>query len=96
MSKISLEEVKHVAHLARLHLTEEEMVSYQTELEKILVLMDQLNELDTEQVEPTTRVIKQFNVLREDIPSKGLSQEEVLKNAPSHQDGQIKVPSIMD
>ena len=96
MSKISLEEVKHVAHLARLHLTEEETLAYQTELEKILVLMDQLNELDTDQVEPTTRVIEVFNVLREDIPSTGLTQEEVLKNAPSHQDGQIKVPSIMD
>ena len=96
MSKITLEEVKHVAHLARLHLTEEEMVSYQTELEKILELMDQLNELDTDKVEPTTRVIEQVNVLREDIPTNGLTQEEVLKNAPSHQDGQIKVPSIMD
>lgn len=96
MSKISLEEVKHVAHLARLHLSEEEMVSYQKELEKMLLLMDQLNEIDTESVTLTTHITKQTNVMREDIVKVSLTQEEVLKNAPSHQDGQIKVPSIMD
>lgn len=96
MSKISLEEVKHVAYLARLHLSEEEMVSYQKELEKMLLLMDQLNELDTESVTLTTHITNQTNVMREDIVKVSLTQEEVLKNAPSHQDGQIKVPSIMD
>lgn len=96
MSKISIEEVKHVAHLARLHLSEEELVAYQKELGKMLLLMDQLNELDTESVPLTTHMTKPTNAMREDIVKGSLTQEEVLKNAPSHQDGQIKVPSIMD
>ena len=56
----------------------------------------QLNEVDTENVPPTTHVIDLKNVMREDIPEKGLSQEEVIKNAPDHLYGQIKVPSIID
>ncbi len=68
----------------------------QNNLEQLLDFAEQLDELDTSNVKPTTHVLKMRNVLREDEPAKGLPIEEVLKNAPDHQDGQVKVPSILD
>lgn len=96
MTRISKEEVKHVANLARLAITEEETEKLQKQLDSIITFAEQLNELDTENIEPTTHVLHMKNVLREDKASKGLPREEVLKNAPDHQDGQIRVPGIME
>jgi aspartyl-tRNA(Asn)/glutamyl-tRNA(Gln) amidotransferase subunit C len=96
MSRISEEEVKHVANLARLAVTEEEVKKFQQNLDAIITYAEQLNEIDTENIEPTSHVLDMKNVMREDVPAKGLPREEVLKNAPEHQDGQIKVPSIIE
>lgn len=96
MSRISKEEVTHVAHLARLALTDEEVQKFTQQLDAIITYAEQLNELDTENVEPTSHVLNMKNVMREDISEKGLPVEEVLKNAPEHEDGQIKVPSIIE
>jgi aspartyl-tRNA(Asn)/glutamyl-tRNA(Gln) amidotransferase subunit C len=95
MSRISIDQVKHVANLARLAITEEEAEKFTKQLDAIITFAEQLNELDTENVEPTSHVLDIKNVLREDVPQKGLSQEEVLKNAPEEKDGQFKVPSIL-
>ncbi|WP_342429305.1 Asp-tRNA(Asn)/Glu-tRNA(Gln) amidotransferase subunit GatC [Neobacillus sp. FSL H8-0543] len=95
MTRISNKEVKHVANLARLAITEEEMEKMTKELDAIITFAEQLNELNTENVEPTYHVLDMKNILREDVAQEGLPREEVLKNAPDHQDGQIKVPSIM-
>ena len=57
---------------------------------------EQLNELDTDNVEPTSHVLDMKNVMREDIAKPGLPVEEVLKNAPDHENGQIRVPSIIE
>ncbi|HEY2421175.1 MAG TPA: Asp-tRNA(Asn)/Glu-tRNA(Gln) amidotransferase subunit GatC [Neobacillus sp.] len=95
MSRISNEQVKHVANLARLAITENEAEVFTKQLDAIITFAEQLNELDTENVEPTYHVLDMKNVLREDIPQLGLPRELVLKNAPEHQDGQIKVPSIL-
>lgn len=95
MSRISTEQVKHVANLARLAITEQEAEKFTKQLDAIITFAEQLNELDTDNVKPTYHVIDMKNVLREDIPQPGLPQEEVLKNAPEHQDGQFKVPSIL-
>ncbi|MCM3766831.1 MULTISPECIES: Asp-tRNA(Asn)/Glu-tRNA(Gln) amidotransferase subunit GatC [Bacillaceae] len=95
MSRISTDQVKHVANLARLALTEEEAEKMTKQLDAIITFAEQLNELDTENVEPTYHVLDMKNVLREDTPQPGLPREEVLKNAPEHQDGQFKVPSIL-
>lgn len=96
MSRISADQVKHVAHLARLAITEEEADRFTQQLDKIITYAEQLNELDTENVEPTSHVLDIKNVLREDKAKPGLPNEEVLKNAPDHQDGQIKVPPIIE
>ncbi|ELK44393.1 Asp-tRNA(Asn)/Glu-tRNA(Gln) amidotransferase subunit GatC [Halobacillus sp. ACCC02827] len=96
MSRISKEEVKHVANLARLAITDEEATTFSKQLDDIITYAEQLNELDTTGVEPTTHVLDLKNVLRKDEPKKWITQEEALKNAPDHQDGQFKVPSILE
>ncbi|WP_053361461.1 Asp-tRNA(Asn)/Glu-tRNA(Gln) amidotransferase subunit GatC [Bacillus sp. FJAT-27251] len=96
MSRISVDQVKHVAHLARLAVTEEEADKLTDQLDKIITFAELLNEVDTEGVEPISHVLNIKNVMREDVAKPGLSNEEVLKNAPDHQDGQIKVPAIIE
>ncbi|MCH1624662.1 Asp-tRNA(Asn)/Glu-tRNA(Gln) amidotransferase subunit GatC [Fredinandcohnia quinoae] len=96
MSRISINEVKHVANLARLAVTEEEAEMFQEQLDAIITFAEQLNELDTEGVQPTTHVLTMKNILREDKATEGLPIEEVLKNAPDAKDGQIRVPSIIE
>jgi len=95
MTRISNDQVRHVANLARLAITDEEAGKLQKELDAIITFAELLNEVDTENVEPTYHVLDMKNVFREDIPKPGLPREEVLKNAPDHQDGQIKVPAII-
>lgn len=95
MTRISNEQVKHVANLARLEITEDEAERFTKQLDAIITFAEQLNELDTTNVEPTYHVLDMKNVFREDIKEKGLPREAVLKNAPDHQEGQIKVPAII-
>jgi len=96
MSHISIEEVKHVAHLARLAITDEEAAMFTEQLDSIISFAEELNEVDTENVKPTTHVLQMKNIMREDVPDKGLPVEDVVKNAPDHKDGYIRVPSILD
>ena len=96
MAKLSKEEVKHVAHLARLAITEEEAEKFAEQLGKITDFAEQLNELDTTGVEPTSHVFPIVNVLREDVAKQGLDREKVMLNVKDQEAGQIKVPSIMD
>ena len=96
MSRISKDQVKHVANLARLAITDDEAVLLTQQLDAIITFAEQLNELDTENVKPTSHVLDMKNIMREDIPKKGLENEEVVKNAPDHADGYISVPSILE
>ncbi|WP_273852776.1 Asp-tRNA(Asn)/Glu-tRNA(Gln) amidotransferase subunit GatC [Guptibacillus spartinae] len=96
MSRITKEEVKHVANLARLEMDEAEVEKFTTQLDDIISMAEQLNELDTENIEPTTHVLDLKNVLREDKVQPWLSREEALKNAPDQENGQVKVPSIFE
>lgn len=96
MSRISVDSVKHVAHLARLAITEQDAEKFSKQLDAIITFAEQLNELDTENVKPTSHVLDMKNVLREDVPEKGLPVEEVMKNAPDHKDNQVRVPAILE
>ncbi|MFL0364406.1 Asp-tRNA(Asn)/Glu-tRNA(Gln) amidotransferase subunit GatC [Bacillus sp. PK3_68] len=96
MSRISEEQVRHVAHLARLAISDEEVETFTAQLDSIIQFAEQLNELDTTGVKPTSHVLDMKNVLREDKSEPGLPREEVLKNAPDHEDGQIRVPAIIE
>lgn len=79
MSRISIEEVKHVAHLARLAITDEEAAMFTEQLDSIISFAEELNEVDTENVKPTTHVLQMKNIMREDVPDKGLPVEDVVK-----------------
>jgi len=94
--KISKEEIEHIAVLARLSLTEEEKELFVSQLSGILGYMEQLNELDTKEVEPTSHVLALGNVMREDIPAESLPREEALMNAPSHTEKFYRVPKIIE
>ncbi|MEQ6375593.1 Asp-tRNA(Asn)/Glu-tRNA(Gln) amidotransferase subunit GatC [Bacillaceae bacterium S4-13-58] len=96
MSRISEEQVKHVAHLARLAVTKDEVERLTKDLDAIITYAEQLNELNTENVEPTSHVLDLKNVLRKDEAKSWITQEEAMKNAPDHKDGQFRVPSILE
>jgi len=96
MANISKEEVKHVAKLARLAITEEEAEKFAGQLGAIIQFAEQLNELDTTDVEPTTHALHMVNVLREDKPEPGLDRDLMMKNVKEHEAGQVKVPSILE
>ena len=94
--KITAREVLYVAELARLDLPPGEVDRFTTQLNSILEYMDQLNELDTSEVEPTSHVLPLRNVLREDEVGHSLTPEEVLANAPEHDKGHFVVPKIIE
>ncbi|ALC87895.1 MULTISPECIES: Asp-tRNA(Asn)/Glu-tRNA(Gln) amidotransferase subunit GatC [Bacillaceae] len=96
MANISKEEVKHVAHLARLAITEEEAEKFALQLGAITDFAEQLKELDTTNVKPTSHVLPLVNVMREDKANKGLDRETMMLNVKEQEAGQVKVPSIMD
>ena len=87
------EQVLHVAKLARLRLTDDEVDRMAGELSQILEHVETMNELDLEGVEPTTHVVDLTNVLREDVPREGLDRETALAQAPDAADGGFRVPS---
>ncbi|MGO4734044.1 Asp-tRNA(Asn)/Glu-tRNA(Gln) amidotransferase subunit GatC [Paenibacillus sp. 2KB_22] len=93
---ISNNDVQHVAKLARLNLTAEEEETLTGQLNAILKYAEKLNELDTEDIEPTTHVLHVSNVMREDETKESLSIEQVMRNAPEEEDGQFKVPAVME
>lgn len=96
MSRISKDDVQHVAHLSRLTFTEEEIEKFTTQLDEIIGLAEQLNEVNTANVKPTSHVLNMKNVMREDVAEPGLPREELLRNVPDQKDGQIRVPSIIE
>ncbi|KGR79142.1 Asp-tRNA(Asn)/Glu-tRNA(Gln) amidotransferase subunit GatC [Ureibacillus manganicus] len=96
MAKLSKEEVKHVAHLARLAITDEEAEKFADQLGKITVFAEQLNELDTTNVEPTSHVLSIVNVMREDVAVKGLDRDVMMLNVKEQENGQVKVPPILE
>jgi len=94
--RISMQEVEHVANLARLSLNEEEKKRYGEQLSAILEHADQLEAVDVSEVEPTSHVLPLVNVLRDDEVDAMLSNEEALKNAPDSDEGQFRVPAVME
>lgn len=94
--KITKKEVEHVARLARLELTDEEKERFTRELNSILTYIDKLNELKTDDVEPTSHVIPIVNVFREDEVRPSHLREKVLANAPEEEEAFFKVPRILE
>jgi aspartyl-tRNA(Asn)/glutamyl-tRNA(Gln) amidotransferase subunit C len=92
---LSEKDVQYVAKLARLEVTEAETAKYTEQLGNILKYVEQLNELDTANVEPLTHPLDMKNVFRSDVNELSLTQKEVLSNGPEVQAGHFKVPKIM-
>ena len=86
-------QVLHVARLARLRLSEEEVDRMAGEMSTILEHVETMNELDLEGIEPTTHVVELQNVLREDAPRDSLPRERALEQAPDVADGGFRVPT---
>lgn len=91
---ITIKEVEHVAKLARLELTEEEKIKYSKQLGDILTYVEQMNKVDTTDVEPMSHAIPVVNVMREDAVVSEQTKEELMANAPSKEDGFFRVPKI--
>ncbi len=95
MATLSRDEVAHVAHLARLGLSEAELTRLEGQLNDILEQYAKLAELDTEAIAPTAQTIELENILRDDVATPSLPVEEALANAPERRGDFIVVPAIM-
>lgn len=95
--KLDKEQVKHIAELARLELSEEEIAKYGDQLTGILSFVEQLQEVNTDDVEPTAQVTGMENIFREDEVENWDEKEvaDALAQAPDFEDGQIKVKRIL-
>lgn len=94
--KITKDEVKHVAALARLQLTEQQADELSLEMEQVIAFADTLGELDTAGIEPTNHAIAVSNVLRSDTVQPSYDRDELLKNAPAKQAGCFTVPRVVE
>lgn len=92
---IKKEDVKYIARLARLKLKDKEINYFAGQLGNIIDYIDQLKEVDTSSVEPTSHVLSIQNVFRKDVIKPSLKKDNVLKNAPSKEEGLFKVPRII-
>ena len=93
--KLTAEDVKHVAALARLEIDPASVDALAEQLAGILDYVDKLAEVDTEDVAPTSHAIELTNAFREDVVRDHLSNEDALANAPSREDGSFVVPKVI-
>jgi aspartyl-tRNA(Asn)/glutamyl-tRNA(Gln) amidotransferase subunit C len=93
---LTLEQVHHIADLARLDLTQAEAERYQEQLSAILAYFEQLADVDTEAIPPAASVSATHSVLREDLSRLGLALDDLLTNAPQAEQRQFRVPPVFD
>jgi aspartyl-tRNA(Asn)/glutamyl-tRNA(Gln) amidotransferase subunit C len=93
---ITIKDVEHVAKLARLELSEAEKQQFTEQMNAILKYAEQLEQLNTDNVPPTSHAMPLVNVMREDEAKPSLPLEKVLLNAPEEEDGQFKVPAVLE
>jgi aspartyl-tRNA(Asn)/glutamyl-tRNA(Gln) amidotransferase subunit C len=96
MADISRDDVLHVAKLARLHLTDDEVDRMQVQLSNILEAVETLRDVDTSAVGPTASVIQLENIMREDVARPGLTRDAALANAPLRDDPFLRVPTVLE
>ena len=88
-------EVRQVALFARIEVSDEELPGLQRDLNGIIAYVEQLQELDLDDIEPTTHAVEMVNSMRTDEPVPCLTQEQVLMNAPESRDGAFLIPRIV-
>ncbi|MEJ6718761.1 MAG: aspartyl-tRNA(Asn)/glutamyl-tRNA(Gln) amidotransferase subunit C [Akkermansiaceae bacterium] len=89
-------DVRYVANLARINLSEEEVTRFGGQLEDIMAHIEKLSEVDIEGIEPSAHAHDLSNKVREDIPVQSLPAEGFLQNAPDQADNQLRVPKVVD
>lgn len=94
--RLTPDEVRYVAELAKLRLSEAEIEQYAGQLSAILEYAQRLQEVDTSSVPPTPYILPLVNVMREDVPEPSLSNKEALANAPDHEDGFFRVRAVFE
>jgi aspartyl-tRNA(Asn)/glutamyl-tRNA(Gln) amidotransferase subunit C len=92
---VTIKDVEHIAKLAKLEFSETEKEKFTHQFNDILNYMEQLNSVDTSNVEPLAQVIELNNVFRDDVVKPSISTEEALKNAPDKTDEHFKVPKVI-
>jgi len=90
------EQAQHVAELAKLSFSEDELQQFTDQLGEIIDMVETLEEVDTTDVALTSNVNDEINVIRQDQPTNGTDRQELMKNAPESENGFIKVPSIIE
>jgi aspartyl-tRNA(Asn)/glutamyl-tRNA(Gln) amidotransferase subunit C len=93
---LSLEEVEYIAELARLQLSQVEKERFRQQLSAILDYVARLQQLETEHILPTSSVLPERSVLRQDESHPGLALDELLRNAPQVEDGQFRLPPVFE
>ena len=88
-------DVRYVANLARLELTDAEVATFQSQLEAILRQVDAISRLDTDGIDSTAHPSPVFGRMRDDVPHQSLPPAAVLQNAPDQAQGQIRVPKVV-
>jgi aspartyl-tRNA(Asn)/glutamyl-tRNA(Gln) amidotransferase subunit C len=94
--KLNSEEVRHVARLARLGITDDEVEKFRGQLSAILENFEILEPVDTTEVEPTAHCVPIHTVLREDEARPSLSSEDILSNAPNEEESQFRVRAVLE
>ncbi|MEG2348229.1 MAG: Asp-tRNA(Asn)/Glu-tRNA(Gln) amidotransferase subunit GatC [Clostridia bacterium] len=93
---VSKEEVKHIASLARLNFTENEIEKYTTDLSNIVDFANTLSEVNVENIKPTAHILNIQNIFRKDEVEPSYDREEILKNAPTKDGGCVSVPKVVE
>jgi aspartyl-tRNA(Asn)/glutamyl-tRNA(Gln) amidotransferase subunit C len=96
MASITRDEVAHLAHLARLDLSEDELDHYASQLDVIIGAVARVSEVAAQDIPPTSHSVPLTNVLRDDVTTPGLTAQEALAGAPATEDDRFRVPRILD
>lgn len=95
MPSISRDEVEHLARLARLAVTEDELTTFAGQLDVILRSVATVGEVAADDIPPTSHAVPLVNVFRDDTPVPCLTQQQALSGAPAAEDGRFRVPRIL-
>ena len=95
-AKLGPDQVRQVAKLSRIKLSEDEVQQFTAQLSDILAYVEQLNELNTENVEPTTHPLRMTNIFRDDRVGQSLTKEQALQNAPQREGDFFSVPKVLE
>lgn len=92
---VSKEEIIHIANLACLNLSNEEIEKYANDISDILEFAEIVNNVNTENIKETIGTNGEYNVFRKDEVKTSLSREDILKNAPSYDEGMFRIPKVI-